>query len=247
MHGKPHGQLSSVDTYRLHEHLHTLVSFAKSHLTDQRDLWATVPIYLRATGGMRNIPLQDRTNLLESIRTFLNNKTNCPFYVQYDSIRVLSGEEEAVFAWVGVNSLHDSLLLNSIKDKDNNPFDLIPHSGSVAPPRTTFGSIDLGATSSQISFYVPSQDISDGLFKLQLGPYAHWNLYANSLLQFGYESARLRHMQELASQVSSSFYYIACQCYQHENICIDCFITTCLCGKLTMNDFFVLYCCHVSF
>ena len=52
----------------------------------------------------------------------------------------------------------------------------------------TFGTVDLGGSSAQIAFFVPSQDISEGLFKFQLGGQKHWNVYTKSFLQFGWVS-----------------------------------------------------------
>lgn len=43
------------------------------------------------------------------------------------------------------------------------------------------------------------QDVSEGLFKLQLGGQKHWNVYTKSFLQFGHVSARLRHVTGIAN------------------------------------------------
>lgn len=53
------------------------------------------------------------------------------------------------------------------------------------------GTLDLGGASTQIAFFVPSLDIQEGLFKLQLGGQKQWNVYTKSFLQFGIVSARL--------------------------------------------------------
>jgi hypothetical protein len=42
------------------------------------------------------------------------------------------------------------------------------------------------------------QDISEGLFKFQLGGQKHWNVYTKSFLQFGHVSARIRYVTVLA-------------------------------------------------
>lgn len=137
---------------------------------------------------MRQLPIEHRESLMGKIRNLMSNKTFCPFFFQYDFARVLSGEEEAAFSWTAVNFLMGALL---------------PHlSGTgdvITPSIDTFGTVDLGGASTQISFFVPSQDISDGLFKLQIGSQRHWNIYVKSFLQFGYNSAQLRHFTDLAN------------------------------------------------
>lgn len=70
--------------------------------------------------------------------------------------------------------------------------------GIVTDVQETFGTLDLGGASTQIAFFVPSQDISEGLYKLQIGSQKQWNVYAKSFLTFGVHSARLRHCHLLA-------------------------------------------------
>ena len=70
------------------------------------------------------------------------------------------------------------------------------------PSGKTYGTFDLGGASAQICFFVPSQDISEGLFKLQIGSQRHWNVYAKSYLQFGHVSARHRHFAALVTNHS---------------------------------------------
>lgn len=80
---------------------------------------------------------------------------------------------------------------------------LLPNSqglGVVADVNTTFGTLDLGGASTQIAFYVPSQDILEGLTKLQLGGQKQWNVYTKSFLQFGINSARTRHTNSVVDR-----------------------------------------------
>lgn len=69
---------------------------------------------------------------------------------------------------------------------------------------STYGTLDLGGASTQIAFFLPSQDISEGLYKLQVGSQRHWNIYATSYLQFGHNSARLRFQNDLISDKIAS-------------------------------------------
>jgi Golgi nucleoside diphosphatase len=78
--------------------------------------------------------------------------------------RILSGEEEAIYSWSAINFLMGTLLPAS------------QGTGEARPINGTYGTLDLGGSSSQIAFFVPSQDISEGLFKLQIGSQKHWNV-----------------------------------------------------------------------
>jgi hypothetical protein len=61
--------------------------------------------------------------------------------------------------------------------------------GTVVNPSLTYGALDLGGASTQISFYEPTRDVMSNLFKLQIGQGKHWNLYAHSYLYYGVNEA----------------------------------------------------------
>ena len=64
--------------------------------------------------------------------------------------------------------------------------------GTVVSPALTYGALDMGGASTQISYYEPDEDILANLFKLQIGHAKHWNLYAHSFLYYGLNEARNR-------------------------------------------------------
>lgn len=76
--------------------------------------------------------------------------------------------------------------------------------GGAVSANSTFGTVDLGGASTQIAFFLPSQDISEGLYKLQVGSERHWNIYATSYLQFGFDSARQRYENDLVADKIAS-------------------------------------------
>lgn len=98
------------------------------------------------------------------------------------------GEEEAVYSWAATNFLMGTLLPNS------------QGIGEVENVNSSYGTLDLGGASTQIAYYVPSQDILEGLYKLQLGGQKSWNVYTKSFLQFGIVSARLRFVNYLVDK-----------------------------------------------
>lgn len=145
------------------EYLQPLLDFAKAVLHTKQEQWGSFPIYLRATAGMRILPAAQRARVLDAVReVFAHNQTFCPFYFTNEQARTLSGEEEAIYDWAGVNFLMGDLISQS------------EGAGTVVNPRKTHGALDLGGGSTQISFYEPREDIMSNLFKFQIGQAKHW-------------------------------------------------------------------------
>jgi Golgi nucleoside diphosphatase len=162
------------------DYLSPLMDFAQTILREKQDDFDTFPIYLRATAGMRILSKLDRSRVLGAVRTLFSNTTYCPFYFQDEFARVLSGEEEAIFGWAGINFAMGNLVEES------------EGMGTVVSPKLSYGALDMGGASTQISFYEPDEDIMANLFKLQIGQGKHWNLYAHSFLYYGINEARNR-------------------------------------------------------
>jgi len=163
----------------LAEYLQPLLAFAQTLLEGKVGALHTFPIYLRATGGMRMLPSDDRDAILHGVRRVLSNPIHSPFYFEPSFASVLSGEEEAVFGWAGVNYLMSTLL------PDNNR-------GSVK----SYGALDMGGASTQISFTLADGDIISNLFNYHLGGTQNWSIYANSFLYYGLNEAfkRVNHL-----------------------------------------------------
>ena len=111
---------------------------------------------------------------------------------------MISGEEEAAYAWVGVNYMSGSLLnaswgFGTAGFEDELPDGRWRHGGTDAPPNARFGTLELGGCSAQIAFYRPQQDVLANLFKVQLGADKHWNIYAHSFLHYGARRASRAH------------------------------------------------------
>ena len=147
------------------DYLEPLMKFAKTVLDSKQEQFGEYPIFLRATAGMRILPPHDRARVIGAVRDlFAHNKTFCPFAFVNEQARVMSGEEEAIYDWTGVNFLMGDLIEASRGE------------GTVLEPRMTHGALDLGGASTQIGFYEPHEDIMSNLFKLQIGQAKHWNL-----------------------------------------------------------------------
>lgn len=72
---------------------------------------------------------------------------------------MIAGEEEAAYAWAGVNFVSGALLDST-------------WGTGTATPSAAFGILEMGGASSQIAFFQPEQSIITDIFKLQV--VAHW-------------------------------------------------------------------------
>lgn len=169
------------------DYLQPLLDFATTVLHSKQDQFPQFPIFLRATAGMRVLTAQNRSRVIKVVRDLFSNNTYCPFAFVAEQARVLSGEEEAIYDWTGVNFLMGDLLTES------------QGAGTVINPNLTHGALDLGGASTQISFYELNEDIMSNLFKLQIGQAKHWNVYAHSFLFYGMNEAVNRYQARLAA------------------------------------------------
>ena len=156
------------------------IEFTKKILHEKEYEWHNFPIYLKATGGMRALATEERNRIMQVVRDLFGDKDFSPFKFKKEQARVISGEEEAIYGWTGINFLMGTLLNNTVGE------------GTVTGVNRTYGALDMGGASTQISFYEPNDDIMSNLFKMQLGASKHWNVYAHSFLYFGNELARER-------------------------------------------------------
>ncbi|KAG7361681.1 GDA1/CD39 nucleoside phosphatase family protein [Nitzschia inconspicua] len=176
VHKKPEKLKQALSAY-----LGPLIDFAKQVLTEKQDQFHTYPIFLKATGGMRTLPQPDRVRLMNTIRELFHDHENFnPFAFEDEQARVISGEEEAIYGWVGVNFAKGTLIDDSVGN------------GVGKNPKLTYGMLEMGGASTQIAFFENNGDLMADLFKLQLGGSRHWNVYTHSYLYFGINGAWTR-------------------------------------------------------
>ncbi|KAL8431682.1 hypothetical protein ACSSS7_005131 [Eimeria intestinalis] len=139
--------------------------------------WGEIPIYLKATAGMRTLGQEKRDTIMRHVRdTFHDPKAN-PFHFKNDFARVISGEEEGVYGWVAVNSERNLL---------------------GAPPEQTLGALDMGGSSSQITFSPFFTSILEDFNSVHLGN-TSIQLYSHSFLGYGWADALTRINLKLAA------------------------------------------------
>jgi len=151
--------------------LQKLVDFAKKIVAEE--LWANTPIYLGATAGMRLLPLENRTAIMQEVRRFFAS-SSCPFSFGVDhQARILSGDEEGVYGWIAVN-----FLKNSLTDAE------------------TSGVLDLGGASTQITFRPKQgQAILSNSYPMHVHG-LHLPVYSHSFLNYGINTAK-QHLHDI--------------------------------------------------
>jgi len=148
----------------LEEHLASLIRGAQKHVPQQ--LHQQSPIYFMATAGMRLLLEKEGYDMIEAIRDILSNKSISPFrFLSRENARILSGEEEGVFAWIAVNYLSDVFKTKGVKANE------------------TYGILELGGASTQIAF-LPRGSILADKFPVQIGGVVY-PLYVHSYLRYG--------------------------------------------------------------
>lgn len=97
----------------------TLLTFAKDTLATQSPAPALsrVPVFLGATAGMRLLTAADRRGIMLETRRVLSESG---FQFKDTYARIISGEEEALFGWISVNYLKNTLDGGDIESNGNN-------------------------------------------------------------------------------------------------------------------------------
>ena len=80
------------DAVQIGNHLAQLIDFAKLKLVNEKDQYGDFPIYFYATGGMRELSLDEREAIMTTVRQLLGDDNFCPFYFRDDFARIISGE-----------------------------------------------------------------------------------------------------------------------------------------------------------
>lgn len=143
-----------------------------------------VPVWLGATAGLRVIPSHSAGKIIQSSLDALRASG---FAVPASgAARVLSGEEEGAFGWIAVNAGSD---------------------GVPSSPNASYGTLDLGGASSQITFIPKDPSILANLFpmhfgnSLQKGQTIH--TYSHSFLHFGFVSSWQRAGDYVSDEVQT--------------------------------------------
>ncbi|XP_059625326.1 probable apyrase 7 [Cornus florida] len=140
-----------------------LIKWAEKQIPE--DAHKTTVLFLYATAGVRRLPISDSEWLLNNAWSILKNS---PFLCQRQWVKILSGMEEAYYGWIALN-YHTGVL-------------------GATPKKETFGALDLGGSSLQVTFENKQHVRNKTSLKLSIGPVNHY-LSAYSLSGYGLNDA----------------------------------------------------------
>ena len=125
----------------------------------------TTSVFLYATAGVRRLPSADSQWLLDNAWSVLKDS---PFLCKKDWVKIISGTEEAYFGWISLNYYSGIL--------------------GVRPRKATYGALDLGGSSLQVTFESDQQLNSETSLYVRMGSLSH-HLTAYSLPGYGLNEA----------------------------------------------------------
>lgn len=138
------------------------------HLAEQWVPWkmhGSTPIFVLATAGMRRLSSKDAGKVFEDVHDVVKKHR---FLYNKDWIRVLSGKEEAYYAWIALN-FKMGILGNSSRS-------------------STLGLLDLGGSSLQVVAEVDEMTHDEHIVVSKIGNFQH-HILAYSLPAFGFNEA----------------------------------------------------------
>jgi apyrase len=147
----------------IREHIWQLVQNASRIIPEEHH--SKTPIYVMATAGMRLLLEEKMNQVVHFIDLLMRDSTVNPFsYSTSSDTRILSGEEEGVFAWITVNYLYESFT-------------------DITGEKPTVGILEMGGASTQIAF-APRGNVLADKFPVTIGRVTY-PLYVHSYLDYG--------------------------------------------------------------
>uniref|UniRef100_A0AAY4AT28 nucleoside-triphosphate phosphatase n=1 Tax=Denticeps clupeoides TaxID=299321 RepID=A0AAY4AT28_9TELE len=181
------------------DYIYPLLSFAAQHIPKSKH--QETPLYILCTAGMRVLPESQQEAILEDLRTDIPVHFN--FLFSDSHVEVISGKQEGVYAWIGINFVLGRF--NHVDNEDEATF----------VRKRTAGVLDMGGVSTQIAYEVPKtvsvaspqqEEVAKNLLaEFNLGCDAHrtehvYRVYVSTFLGFGGNAARQRYEENLVSK-----------------------------------------------
>ena len=162
---------SALDPGSVKGPLKELIDFAVETLKPLAKAHHLIPLYLKATAGMRDLTPKARDDVMGTTVGFLSNYS--PFDFKPSHALVISGEEEGAYAWLAVNALKEVL--------------------GTDQGESTVGVIDVGGASVQLSF-IPEKShyVLQNCYPVTLTDQSTYRLYSKSYLHYGIVEANRR-------------------------------------------------------
>ncbi|WZZ75655.1 hypothetical protein YC2023_087025 [Brassica napus] len=125
----------------------------------------TTSLFVFATAGVRRLRATDSSWLLGNVWSIL---AKSPFTCRREWVKIISGTEEAYFGWTALN--YQTSMLGAV------------------PKKATFGALDLGGSSLQVTFENEERTHNETNLNLRIGSVNH-HLSAYSLAGYGLNDA----------------------------------------------------------
>ncbi|XP_046510268.1 ectonucleoside triphosphate diphosphohydrolase 1 isoform X3 [Equus quagga] len=155
------------------------------------------PVYLGATAGMRLLRIENEPLANRVLNTVVKSLSRYPF--DFQGARIITGQEEGAYGWITIN-----YLLGKFTQKLR-WLNLMPKGDDT---QGTYGALDLGGASTQITFVPQNKSIESPDNALHFRLYGKdYSIYTHSFLCYGKDQAL---MQKLAKDIQafSAFYYV---------------------------------------
>ncbi|XP_007896333.1 ectonucleoside triphosphate diphosphohydrolase 3 isoform X2 [Callorhinchus milii] len=158
-----------------------------------KERYSTTQVCLAATAGMRLLELQDKPaaqRILSEIEALFKT---LPF--NFGRVHILTGREEAIYAWISANYLKGNLVKRNNKQY-RHPFIV-----------RTSGALDLGGASTQIAF-TPRRILNKLATPAKVMLYGHkYVIYTQSFECYGKDEAERRYLVNIYQASESKWPY----------------------------------------
>ncbi|XP_038602410.1 ectonucleoside triphosphate diphosphohydrolase 4 isoform X2 [Tachyglossus aculeatus] len=185
------------------DYMSPLLNFAAEHVP--RAKHKETPLYILCTAGMRILPESQQKAILEDLLTDL--PVHYDFLFSDSHAEVISGKQEGVYAWIGINFVLGRF--EHIEDEDEAVVEVNIPGGEDKDAfirKRTAGILDMGGVSTQIAYEVPkTEEVAKNLLaEFNLGCDAHrtehvYRVYVATFLGFGGNAARQRYEDSIFS------------------------------------------------
>ena len=141
-----------------------------------KDKQSSTPFIVLATAGMRLLPEADQDVIMTKVKEILKSRTT-PFLYKDGNVKVISGKEEAIFAWITVNFIQGVLT-------------------SQKKQKVSWGVLDMGGASTQNAMH--RYRGSPHSTNLKVGQ-RNYRLFARSYLDMGVARIHDRFLEFLSA------------------------------------------------
>ncbi|NWU60561.1 ENTP7 diphosphohydrolase, partial [Pterocles burchelli] len=206
---KPGISVAAADPQQATPYLRPLLQFAAAHVPAPKH--KETPLYILCTAGMRLLPERQQAAILEDL--VRNVPLEFDFLFSKSHAEVISGKQEGVYAWIGIN-----FVLGRFDHEDEEDAVVtvaLGNKGESLVRKRTVGILDMGGASLQIAYEVPESGAFSSaqqeeaakslLAEFNLGcDVQHtghlYRVYVNTFLGFGGNFARQRYEELVLNQ-----------------------------------------------